>query len=47
MNTFKKSSNIKNVNSWSPDSWRSLKISQQPVYKDNQKLESVISKVIL
>ena len=30
---------------WNPDSWKNLKISQQPEYNDLEKLEQTINKV--
>lgn len=42
MNGTSKRSEIKE---WTMNSWKSLKISQQPVYKDTQLLESIKNKV--
>lgn len=30
---------------WTPDTWKNFKISQQPVYKEQDKLESVLKKI--
>jgi 3-deoxy-D-arabino-heptulosonate 7-phosphate (DAHP) synthase class II len=42
MNTIRKNAN---TNNWSPDSWKALKISQQPTYKNPEEVEKIVRKV--
>ena len=42
MNSTRKNDNTKN---WSPNSWKALKISQQPTYSNLQEVEKIVSKV--
>ncbi len=43
MNDTKKE--IESESVWTPSSWRSYKISQQPEYKDQEAVDKIIDKV--